>query len=267
MYLSALLIDVGANPDRPRPARLWLRNRYRVHQRLCMAFPSEQKRSADPHFLQPFEPAHFSKQVHIQRGIDAGFLYRIDPVPGSGRSVIIVQSGVQPDWEYAFQNAGHLLAAYPELKRFDPHFEPNQCLKFRVFANPVRKVCKHSRDPHGKPFEKQFYGKRVPVATGDLDKWLLHRAEPDCQTEKRFGGKRPLPGFSLERTMQIHDGYVYVNEPPDRAHGRRMRFAQYEGVLRVTNTENFRNTLIGGIGPGKAFGFGLLSVAPVDRRG
>ncbi len=41
MYLSSLLIDVGDNPDRPRPGRLWLRNLYHVHQRLCMAFPSD----------------------------------------------------------------------------------------------------------------------------------------------------------------------------------------------------------------------------------
>ena len=43
MYLSCLLIDVGDNPDRPRPGRLWLRNLYHVHQRLCMAFPSARK--------------------------------------------------------------------------------------------------------------------------------------------------------------------------------------------------------------------------------
>ena len=37
----------------------------------------------------------------------------------------------------------------------------------------------------------------------------------------------------------------------------------YEGILEVTNADNFRDTLVRGIGPAKAFGFGLLSVAPI----
>jgi len=37
----------------------------------------------------------------------------------------------------------------------------------------------------------------------------------------------------------------------------------FEGVLRVEDSQAFREALERGIGPGKAFGFGLLSVAPV----
>src|SRR3990170_2178685 len=111
MYLSCLLIDLGGNPDRPRPGRLWLRNLYHVHQRLCMAFPSASRTSDDPDYLKPFKPEDFGReQVHVPRGSDAGFLFRIDPRSG-GRVVILVQSAVKPDWDYAFRNAAHLLAA------------------------------------------------------------------------------------------------------------------------------------------------------------
>jgi len=41
----------------------------------------------------------------------------------------------------------------------------------------------------------------------------------------------------------------------------------FEGLLRVTDKDAFRETLIRGIGPGKAFGFGLFSVAPVCSGG
>ncbi|TRZ48108.1 hypothetical protein D4S03_10330, partial [bacterium] len=107
MHLSSLLIDVGDNPDRPRPGRLWLRNLYHVHQRLCMAFPSASRKSEDAHFLQPFQPKDFGdQQVHVERQADSGFLFRIDfpvqpyqrweePRPG-GRAVILVQSAVRP---------------------------------------------------------------------------------------------------------------------------------------------------------------------------
>jgi len=39
--------------------------------------------------------------------------------------------------------------------------------------------------------------------------------------------------------------------------------ATFEGILEVTDAEKFRQSLKQGIGTGKAYGFGLLSVAPV----
>lgn len=95
MHLSRLDIDVGNDPTRERPGRLWLRNLYRVHQRLCMAFPSEPCKVADPDFLKPFSPDEFGKgQVHVRRADESGFLFRIDPKPGGG-IVILVQSAVK----------------------------------------------------------------------------------------------------------------------------------------------------------------------------
>ena len=52
MYHSVLLVNVGADPNRLRPGRLWVRNLYRIHQRLCMAFPDDPRRRHDPAFLQ-----------------------------------------------------------------------------------------------------------------------------------------------------------------------------------------------------------------------
>ena len=87
MYISCLLIDVGDNPDRPRPGRLWLRNLYHVHQRLCMAFPSSSRKCGDPEFLAPFAPEDFGNQhVHVKREAASGFLFRIDPQPGAGHA-------------------------------------------------------------------------------------------------------------------------------------------------------------------------------------
>ncbi len=263
MYLSTLLINVGTNPDRPRPGRLWLRNLYRVHQRLCMAFPTASKLSDDADFLNPFKPEDFcSKQVQVERGTDAGFLFRIDPQLG-GRAAILVQSAVKPDWDYAFHNADHLLAAPPEWRSFDPRFQPNQRLRFRILANPVRKVSPRSLDFEGKLFEEQWHGKDVPVPTADLGKWLERRAEPAWSAPKNSEGKQSPPGFRLAPFVEIQGGYVHVNKTLDRGTGRRLRSARYEGILEVTDADNFSNTLVRGIGPGKAFGFGLLSIAPV----
>ncbi len=247
MYLSCLLIDVGGNPDHPRPGRLWLRNLYHVHQRLCMAFPSELRKSDDQNFLKPFNPEDFGNgHVHVKRADDKGFLFRIDPKPG-GRVVIVVQSSTEPDWDYAFHNAGYLLAAPPQVKLFDPSFEAKQRLRFRLVANPTRRLSNRSLGADGQPIQKGI-GKRVPVPTDRLLEWLTGRAEK--------------AGFSIEsKSVDVSPGYICINKARS-GDGLRLRSVRYDGVLIVTNPARFREGMLQGIGTGKAFGFGLLSVAP-----
>jgi CRISPR system Cascade subunit CasE len=261
MYLSCLLIDVGANPDRPRPGRVWLRNLYHVHQRLCMAFPSADRKAHDRDFLKPFKPEDFGeKQVHVEREAGFGFLFRIDPGP-DGRVVILVQSGsaIKPDWNYAFHNARYLLAAEPEVKIFDPCYGKGQRLRFRLVANATKKIDtmkkaeRQSYAPEELRDKKGRHGKRVPVPTDQLLDWLVRRAQ--------------LAGFCVDKdSTTIQPGYIYENKTRDGG-GQRLRSARYEGLLEVTDPDEFRRALLRGIGPAKAFGFGLLSVAAVsDRR-
>lgn len=248
MYLSCLLIDVGDNPDRPRPGRLWLRNLYHVHQRLCMAFPSADKISDDTDFLKPFNPADFKRQVHVKRDSDTGFLFRIDPQPG-GRAMILVQSAVKPNWRYAFHNAGYLLAAPPEVKSFDPSFTKGQRLRFRLVVNPTRRLSKNSQESDGNPVKEASIGKRVPVPTDQLYEWLARRAEHS--------------GFSIIKgSSTIQTTYIYFKKSDKKDEQSRLRSVRYNGILVVTDPDHFQGTIIHGIGTGKAFGFGLLSVAP-----
>ena len=243
MYRSCLLIDVGRDPDRPRPGRLWLRNRYHVHQRLCMAFPSASRKSEDADFLAPFNPDEFGKgQVRVARAADSGFLFLVEPLPG-GRAAIIVQSAIVPDWDYAFRNADYLLAAAPEVKPFDPRFSKGRRLRFRLAANPTRRLGKHSPD-----VKEESIGKRVSVPADQLIDWLVRRAES--------------AGFFIKRdAATIKPGYVYMNK---NGKGQRLRSVLFNGILQVADPDVFRRTLIRGIGSGKAFGFGLLLVAPTD---
>jgi len=272
MYLSCLLIDVGTNPDRPRPGRLWLRNLHHVHQRLCMAFPSKDRISHDPHFLKPFKPADFANnQVHVRRDGDSGFLFRIDPQPG-GRVVILVQSNsaVKPDWGYAFHNARFLLnplAAPPQVQEFDPRFEKGQRLRFRIRANLSKKIktstegvdltrTREGTDKRGRP---KAQGKRVAL-TWDKDQ------NRDDVIRKWFAGKGGQGGFQVETFRVLQIGWGAGDRSDPRPTGGRMKFrsALLEGTLTVEDADSFRETIVGGVGHGKAFGFGLLPVAPLS---
>ena len=254
MYLSCLLVDGGTNPDRPRPGRLWLRNAYRVHQRLCMAFPSNERKQVDPAFLQAYIPQDFGgTQVHTRRSRDGGFLFRVDPVTG-GNPVILVQSACRPDWDYAFHNASCLLAAAPQVRSFDPAFIASQSLRFRLKVNPTKRVRDKSRDSSGEPLDRKWVGKRVPVPSQSIPEWL-------GSWLSRCTARKVEPGFTLASPPHCEPGWVYVNKNGNREGGQQLRSAVFEGVLLVNEPRAFLKTVCAGIGRGKAFGFGLLTLS------
>jgi len=254
MYLSHLLIDVGSNPDRPRPGRLWLRNIYHVHQRLSMAFPTS-----------------------MPRDENGRFLFRIDnsTKDDSPRAIILVQSDLPPDWDYAFHNARMLLAAPPERKEFNPTFLGGENFRFRIRINLSKKSKtsndgadlqrpREGTDAKGRP---RSQSKRVALT------WKREEGEqPDEMIQEWFASKAKGCGFSLRDFRLLHLGWVLAYRPKAkrgrteaRESDRQLRFrsALLEGVLEVTNATDFAKAVFSGIGSAKAFGFGLLSVAPV----
>jgi CRISPR system Cascade subunit CasE len=261
MFLSGLLIDAGENPDRPRPGRLWLRNVYRVHQRLSMAFPSSEREAKDPLFLQPFKPTDFINEhtgdqkhehVHGQRTAEQAFLFRIDPLSTS-RTMIVVQSAIKPNWHYAFQNADYLLAGPPiGPKVFDPAIENGQLFSFRLLANPTRKINTKTREDGTKS-----NGTRVPVAHDKIKDWLTTRSSQS--------------GFAVESFLDVQTGYIssfkdkVSSDKEDSKNGLNFFYTRYNGTLRVTDKDAMHNTIIQGIGSAKGFGFGLLSIAPIKE--
>jgi CRISPR system Cascade subunit CasE len=250
-----------------------------------MAFPAANpnKRKDDPHWLKPYRPEDFPetrhladkpskevpteglRQVHSPRDTNSGFLFRVDSQPG-GRVVIPVLSATKPDWDYAFGlkpglldprtgrpigNAGFLLAAPPsEPRPVNLAFTAGTKFRFRLLANPTKKVHELPAGSYRKE-SLTPNGRRVPVQCTDeaLRGWLDERAAHI--------------GFRVEVSpLLIQPGYVYLNKTRVPGNGQRLRSARYEGILEVTDPAAFAAAIATGIGPAKAFGFGLLSVAP-----
>jgi len=291
MFLSQLMIDVGTNPDRPRPGRLWLRNIYHVHQRLCMAFPKFEQVSNDPTFLLPSREEGFpvlKKPEAVAGEPRHSFLFRIDDnvKDESPRAIILVQSELEPDWNCAFGlkphvidprtgrpigSAGCLLAAPPQFKEFNPALAKGDELRFRIRVN-LSKKSKRARDgtdlrtpregadKKGRPKDQ---GKRVAV-TWERDE------DPEKVIRPWFAEKGLRSGFTLGEFRALQVGWVVGYRPgkknqsehPDK-HKLQFRSALLEGTLTVIDAGAFSRALASGIGPAKAFGFGLLSVAPL----
>jgi CRISPR system Cascade subunit CasE len=155
------------------------------------------------------------------------------------------------------ERSPHYLLAPPNAKEFQPSFTPGQRLRFRLRANPTKRVAEKNERLGG-----VMAGKRVAlVHETDQLAWLLRKGEA--------GGFR-IPGEWIEtgndsrmpnfRVDVIPEGWVHCDKK-GCADGR-FYAVRFDGLLEVTNPDSFLQTITDGVGAAKGFGFGLLSVAP-----
>jgi CRISPR system Cascade subunit CasE len=213
-------------------------------------------------------------------------LFRLESHSRTGVASVIVQSVAEPDWSrlpegYLLETRGE--PPNPDQKSVDAAYAAIRAgdeLLFRLRANPTKRLPP-STDTDGVRRD----GKRVELRTeGEQLRWLSEKGAGNADRG------RPGAGFRLE-TVRARPGLARTaagGTPPTvadvrarsagKVHGWALRPAQdgaarrerltfgdvlFEGRLVVTDAELFRQTLSQGIGSGKAYGFGLLSVARV----
>ena len=221
--MSIYLSRLLLNP-RSRRVISELTHPYEMHRTLMRAFPSA------------------TDDTKLKARDEFGVLFRADvDDPGSAVNVL-VQSLVEPDW--SFLDGQNYLCADTEVppcehKDIMPacqKIQNGRRLRFRLRAN----VCKRV-GAKGDP----LFGKRVAVYREEAQRdWLIGRG--------RSGGYEPI-GFRVGRQGEVRS----------RKNGRHaIHFGvTFDGTLRVSNAHALVETMRKGIGPAKAFGFGLLSLA------
>lgn len=166
------------------------------------------------------------------------FLSRVDEIDEAYRLLIVSpMEPTKPDWcpTDCFQTK-----AIPE------DFFTGGSFRFSLLVNPTRKLV--VRDATG---ERVKNGRRIAL-TGrdDLIAWMQRKAEAG--------------GFDIgdpERLRTIPKPRSYFQKAG--MHG--VHFAvEFQGLLTVTDPIRFRSTFTTGIGSAKAFGFGLLALAPLS---
>jgi CRISPR system Cascade subunit CasE len=181
-----------------------------------------------------------------------GILYRLDEERGD-RLVLLVQSRTKPMTErwpagYVLDVGGDLdplssVGENPAVRSVEADsaaLRAGRRLAFRLRANTTRKV-----DTKSGPDGVRRHGRRVPVRGDDERlRWLSRRAE--------------AAGFTIE------DGQIRITEIATSGGrgGKSVTFggALFEGILVVRDADLFPKALASGIGPAKAYGFGLLSI-------
>lgn len=189
-------------------------------------------------------------------------LHRVEIHPKTGTPAILVQSRIKPDWQFLCEQGDYLLPnaedINPDYKSLETAFkaiQENCVYRFRLRANPTFKHV--IRDESG---ERKKNGRREPIRdeAGHIE-WLRRKGEAGGFQLVAVKAKAEAPDILdvVTRPDAVRRWIAGTNG------AQRMTFSsiQFDGRLRVVDCEQFRQTLIQGVGSAKAYGFGLLSIA------
>lgn len=164
------------------------------------------------------------------------FLIRVDRKEEAFRVLILSRSSpAKPDW---------CPTDCFGTKTIPDDYFARPRYRFSLLANPTKKI---RSDKAG---ERTKNGRRVPVTQREeLIAWLTRKAEAG--------------GFAInpDTLRTIPRGREFFHKAG--AHGTHTA-VEFQGELTVTDPAQFRATVASGIGSAKAFGFGLLVIAPVS---
>ena len=254
MFLSQLLVNSGGHPDQPRPGREWIKQTYRVHQRIWMAFPNEERRRKDPFFLGTWSAERSPKPKRDE----AGFLFRIEPdLP----TRVLVQSVLRPEWDYAFQNAPYLLAEPPMVREFSPSPRAGQTYRFRLIMLMVKR--RTGREGEGKARSEHPIHCVLPPGRPGV------RPRPDPKFtawRERLAAAGARHGFELgdfPQRLSVQPARHLKMKPTGDGTSEPFNAALFEGDLICTDAGKLADAVVNGVGRGRAFGMGLLSLAAI----
>lgn len=177
------------------------------------------------------EPLPDDEQKRVRA--DWQILFRLEP----DSNVLLVQSELEPDW-------GKLPLTYltqKQCKPFQPEpsqFPVDRLLRFRLKANPSKRD-KETRKTVGLYYQP------------DQEAWFARQAAQH--------------GFSVEGLDIIPSANLWgakaKGQPQIKIHT-----ALFQGVLKVQDPALFVQAVRQGIGKGKSYGCGLLSLQRIDLR-
>ncbi len=245
LYLTKIIL----NP-RIRRVQFEIGNPQQLHKTVCGAFPAIENQAHLPHHERLTPRSKFD------------VLHRLDVDYRSGRAVLLVQSTVKPEWanlrdNFLAEDIEESLAV-KSIGESYAQIETGLNLLFRLRANPTKRIGKSDAEakPKFKESEKGKIRRRVELRT-DEEKiaWLKRKGED--------AGFRlaDVKVKEVENAVAVAQGKINFSKSPNSP---QLTFGAvvYEGVLQVTDADKFREAMQSGIGTGKAYGFGLMSVAP-----
>ncbi|MCX4681570.1 type I-E CRISPR-associated protein Cas6/Cse3/CasE [Streptomyces sp. NBC_01433] len=223
-------------PLNPARARHLTASPQRLHAAVASAFPPPPSGTAPGHRV----------------------LWRLDETRHPHRqSTLLMVSSTPPDLTHVIEQAGWPHHTNPDNPGWDTRpytplleaLRPGTRLYFRLTANPTRDVVHPSR--------RRSVRTALTTPTEQVQ-WLLDRAPKAGFTIPQRIEQPDQPQLTLTANQMLD----FTRTPAEhRSRNVRIRTVTYEGHLHVTDPEALRHALTHGIGRGKAYGCGLLTLA------
>jgi CRISPR system Cascade subunit CasE len=188
--------------------------------------------------IDPYQMHRTLQRAVAADRVTAGLLCRLEL--GATEAIVLAQSRQPLDWSRLPE--GYLKADAPRpnpaVRCWTPQFGRGQVLCFRLRANPT---FKRGRRHLG---------------------WL--RAEEQRAWLERRG---ECSGFGVLQAWPVSEGFVSMPRPGLRKRTMTCYSVLFDGLLRVSDPARLATAVATGLGSGKAFGFGLLSLASAGGPG
>ncbi|MFD7713509.1 type I-E CRISPR-associated protein Cas6/Cse3/CasE [Streptomyces sp. NPDC059786] len=206
-------------------------------------------------------------------------LWRLDADNPHRPHLFVLTTG-KPDWTHLTEQAGWPDAdgEHYAIRDYTPLLQQlatGRSFAFRLTANPVQNTNRPDK-PTKRQQERLDAGDRRSfrlghrTATAQLN-WFLTRtarwgftipAAPHQDATRDGDGEPPR---DVRITTRHRRSFSKTSLTPKEAHVV-MHAVTFEGSLRVTDTALLTERLLTGIGPTKAYGCGLLTLAPLPER-
>ena len=247
MYLTRIYL----NPHR-RGARQLMRSRQVLHAAVMNCFPPGALEGAGmPRVLWRLDRPPSPRSGTARRGSPSCALFISSPVP--------------PDPSHIVEEAGYATDGGVVIRETDAFLEQldaGQRWGFRLCVNPT---FRDSRQVNGRGQAKVL----AHVTQDQQTQWVLDRAARlgfKVVTSAEYGGD--LSVLEDQNGQRVDGSNLLINGVErgiaefKRGSSRvTLALATFEGVLEVTDPELLRHGLVHGIGRGKAYGCGLMTLA------
>ncbi|GAA1989719.1 type I-E CRISPR-associated protein Cas6/Cse3/CasE [Nocardiopsis rhodophaea] len=171
----------------------------------------------------------------------AGVLYRVEPEKQGAR--LLVQSRIAPNLS-GLPHA-RTLSLLPLLEQLTP----GAIVHYRIAANPTKAVRT--------PDSPKRRGKRTALHGAEAETWWRTKAE-------QIG---LLPGSVTARPHDLASDPAARNGTRNQDRDKRIvnHGIRFDGVAKVEDPKRLLPAVVEGIGRGRSYGLGLLSLAPPGR--
>ncbi|MFI6785542.1 type I-E CRISPR-associated protein Cas6/Cse3/CasE [Micromonospora sp. NPDC050276] len=225
--------------------------------------PQAQRMLRNPQVLHAAVLGGLSRQPVEER-----VLWRLE-APNKHQLAVLVLTQSVPSWEHLVEQAGWPSADEPQamVKPYEPLLDQVQrgrTFAFRIKANPTS-ATKKPRVPT-QAQAQHLAGERprgVRVAHRKLPDqldWLITRmGRAGCTVPTDLVSGNDVPAVRATGRDRIR---FHKNGRKEEASPVTLESVTFDGLLQIEDPALAREALLQGIGSGKAYGFGLLTLAP-----